>query len=57
MTNREQHSNYNRSEKGRARYRRYRQTAKGQRNDRRWGVVHNVARREALIQRNEEALA
>lgn len=51
------HERYNRSEKGRERYARYRQTPKGQKNDRRQHLTRNVVRREALINRNEEALA
>lgn len=47
---------YNRSEKGRARYRRYRETEKGRANERRVHLAHNVKRRQARIQTIEKEL-
>jgi hypothetical protein len=50
------HERYNRSAKGEARYRRYRRTPKGQRNDRIQHLRRLVVRRDAIINRIEEEL-
>lgn len=50
------HQRYDRSEKGRARKARYEASPKGRARRRRDHLRRNIQRREAFIQRNEEAL-
>ena len=50
------HERYNRSPKGRARYRRYRETEKGRANTRRYRTHEAFRRRVASITRVEELI-